>query len=483
MNGKRILSLLLAIVMLTAMFAACGGSEEPAATTPGTTAATTAATTEATTAATTAATTTEATTTEATTEYTGYNGYEFVLANPAAEMFVNEPSNSLEEELMDIYAALEEELDITFSVTAVETPEEAILTHAMSGDKLADFINCSQRAWAPAAVNNAIRDLNTEEVFATGLNVNDEGQFDQVYTQLANLHDGSIWGCAMAGKYFINNIGFTYVFNKPLLEQHGYKADDIYQAVRDYEWDWELFMEIAATISNDTDGDGRIDVHGQTMVDIESELESNGIGLMYFDEGQGKWQSGFATPQIIESLTFVLTIATDLEYSYADAPDNTVRRATFYEGNAAFGCLYGGHYGSGGANEMCEFDYGIVPIPKGPQAEKYSYVIPDLNVFVLQNANKDWVTSCEIMARLATELTDKEAEREFLKTYLRDDESLEVLEDYCFPGARAQATRFSPDIKNALDQAAYLVQTMGPAAAIETVHSSLQAAIDALFGY
>ena len=191
MNGKRILSLLLAIVMLTAMFAACGGSEEPAATTPGTTAATTAATTEATTAATTAATTTEATTTEATTEYTGYNGYEFVLANPAAEMFVNEPSNSLEEELMDIYAALEEELDITFSVTAVETPEEAILTHAMSGDKLADFINCSQRAWAPAAVNNAIRDLNTEEVFATGLNVNDEGQFDDLETQVSI--DGGDW--------------------------------------------------------------------------------------------------------------------------------------------------------------------------------------------------------------------------------------------------------------------------------------------------
>ena len=474
MNAKRILSMLMAIVMLAAMFAACGGTEDPAATTV--------ATTEATTATTTAATT-EATTTEATTADLGYNGYEFVLANAPADQFVEEPSNALEEELMGIYADLEEELNVSFSSIKLDNTGEKLLTYAMSGDKLADFVWCTQNAWGPAATNNALRDLNTEEVISTGMNVNDEAMFDQVYTQLANLHDGSIWGFAMAGKYFINNTGFTYVFNKPLLDQYGYPADEIYQAVRDYKWTWELFMEIASKISQDTDGDGRIDIHGQTMVDIESELESNGLGLMYFDEGLGKWQSGFASPQIVESLQFVLTIAMDEEYSYASAPDNVTRRATFYEGKAAFGCLYGGHYGNGGANEMCEFDYGIVPIPKGPQAEKYSYVIPDLGVYVLQNANADWVTSCEIMAKLSSLLTDKEAEREFLRTYLRDDESLEILEDYCFPGARPQATRFSPDIKNALDMAAELIQTMGPAAAIETVNSNLQNAINELFGY
>ena len=472
MNVKRTLSLIMALVMVVSLFAACGGKEEPAATTPTTT-------TVATTTATTAATTTEATTTE----YKGYNGYEFVLGNPDTEHFVLEPSNALEQEMMDIYAALEAEYDISFSTVSVEKPEETLLTYAVSGDKIADFVLANQRAWAPAAVNNAIRSLNTPDILATGMDVNNADMFDQVYTQLANLHDGNIWGFNMSGKYFITDTGFTYVFNKPLLEQHGYKSEDIYNAVRNYEWTWEYFMEIAAAVSNDTDGDGQIDIHGQTMVDIESELESNGIGLMYFDEGNNKWMSGFATPQIVESLTFVLTIAMDEEYSYASAPDNTERRACFYAGKAAFGCLYGGHYGSGGANEMCEFDYGIVPIPKGPQAEKYSYVIPDLNVYVLQNANQDWQISCEIMAMLADQLTDPEGASEILRGYLRDDESLEVLENYCFPGARAQATRFSPDVKAALDAAAELIQTMGPAAAIETVNQNLQNAIDNLFGY
>ena len=40
------------------------------------------------------------------------------------------------------------------------------------------------------------------------------------------------------------------------------------------------------------------------------------------------------------------------------------------------------------------------------------------------------------MAKLASKLTDKEEARKILRSYLRDDESLEVLEDYCFPGAR-----------------------------------------------
>ena len=219
------------------------------------------------------------------------------------------------------------------------------------------------------------------------------------------------------------------------------------------------------------------------MVDIESELESNGIGLMYFNEETNKWTSGFATPQLVEALQFVLTIATDPQYSLVEAPDNNYRRQVFYEGRAAFGCLYGGHYGKDGANARCEFDYGIVPIPKGPRADKYSYVIPDLTVFTLQTTNKDWKTSCEIMAKLASKLTDKEEARKILRSYLRDDESLEVLEDYCFPGARIQATRFSNDIKAALDSATELVVQVGPASAVETVHNSIQAAIDSLFGY
>ena len=80
----RILALVLALVMTVSLFAACGGSEDPATTT--TAATTTAATTTAATttaATTTEATTTEATTTEATTTEPALNlaGYEFSIAD------------------------------------------------------------------------------------------------------------------------------------------------------------------------------------------------------------------------------------------------------------------------------------------------------------------------------------------------------------------------------------------------------------------
>ena len=473
MKKTRILALILAVIMVAAMFTACGGTEDPAETTAATT---TAATT-------TAATTTEATTTEATTtKDPGYNGYEFVLANPG-DAYKQDPANEIEQEMMDIYAELEDELNCTFSFINVDSPETELLTKAMAGDNIADFLRCKQNAWVPGAVSNALRPLNTSEVYETGMNVNDVTMFDSVYTQLANIHDGNIWGCEMAGKYYIPAIGFTYVFNKPLLEQNGYPADTVYQKVRDYEWTWEYFMEIASTVTKDTDGDGQYDIFGQTMVDIESELESNGIGLMYFKEDTQQWTSGFETQNIVDSLTFVLTIATDPKYSIVDDIDNGTRRQIFYEGKAAFGCLYGAHYGSEGANALCEFDYGIVPIPKGPAADGYSYVIPDLNVFVLQNANKNWETSCAIMAKLASRFTDPAAASEYLRSYFRDDESIEVLENYCFPGARIQATRFSPKIKETLDASVGLIVQVGPSAAVETIHAAMQDAIADLFGY
>lgn len=223
------------------------------------------------------------------------------------------------------------------------------------------------------------------------------------------------------------------------------------------------------------------------MVDIESELMSNGMGLMYFETADGKWKSGFSTPNVVDALMFVLEISLDSEYSMQPAPgldlNNDTRRQTFYDGKAAFGCLYGAHYGADGANARCNFDYGIVPIPKGPMADKYSYVIPDLKVFILQNTNKDWVTSCKIMQLLGEKLTDKAEAESYLKALFRDEDSYKVMTEYCFPGAYVQQTRFSPDIKAALDAAEQLIMTLGPAGAVETVNNNIQAAIDTLFGY
>ena len=122
----RLLAMLMAVLMVASMFAACGGSEDPATTT--TAATTTAATTtEATTTAgtTTAATTTEATTTEATTtEATttpepavDLDGYVLSIVNGASLLPAMNAdgsyTNSLQEEYADKLLDLEAEYGFT----------------------------------------------------------------------------------------------------------------------------------------------------------------------------------------------------------------------------------------------------------------------------------------------------------------------------------------------------------------------------------
>lgn len=167
----------------------------------------------------------------------GFDGYEFVLCNIDNE-WTETPQNSLEEELVAIYDDLSQTYNIKFSFSTIENENEDILTAAVAGDKIADFIKVRQMAWAPAAVKNALRPLNSTEVIEAGLNVSDDEVCEQVYTNLSNLHDDKIWGCAFGGKFFIPNIGFTYVFNKELLASHGYTAESVYNDVYNYNWSW-----------------------------------------------------------------------------------------------------------------------------------------------------------------------------------------------------------------------------------------------------
>lgn len=409
-------------------------------------------------------------------------GYEFVLGGSDRE-WVDNPTNALEEEMMEQYYAIEEELGCTITRIFIDNNNEQILTAGLAGDKLADFVKLKQSGWAPAAINNYIRPLESEELRALGFNTEDENMFDQTYTQLSNLL-GHTWGVAFSGKYFIPYFGFTYVFNKRLLAEVGYTDQMMYDMVRNGTWDYETFIQICKKVSADTDGDGQLDRFGLTMVDMESELMTNKIGLMY--EKDGRWVCGFDTIEFQTALQFLMTIAFDETISMQDYTgdlNNTMRRQTFYDGKAAFGCLYGAHYGKEGINSLMADEYGVIPIPKGPHADHYNHTVPDLSVYTLQYANKDWEKSAIIMAEIGRRLTDPEEADLFLKGLFRDEESYEMMKEYQLPYANIQATRFSPQIDSALDVVEEMVGEVGPAAALEAGYNVMTAAINELFKY
>ena len=281
----RLLALLLVVVMVTALFAACDNSGEPDNTT---------VPSDGTTAADTSGDATDPSTTPADTTPEGTSGidvagYNFtIVGNGDVFPETNEDGsykNQNEEELADKLAELEERLGITiekvdFSGDALEQVTSA----AMGGIKVGDLLWLHQQAYWPAAKANALLPMDDQRLIDAGLNYQDETRWYQPAIEWTQLF-GHPWGLIVASKYVPVPTGYFVAFNKELCASAGY--DDMYQLVRDNEWTWEVYREIASETTRDTNGDGTPDIWGTGATAWGNEAISNGV--QFIGEVDGKW--------------------------------------------------------------------------------------------------------------------------------------------------------------------------------------------------
>ena len=165
MKKTRILALVLALVMVVSLFAACGGNTEPEETTN--TSATTEATTEATTTPSTEVTT-EATT-EATTEEPGFvfpedYTFSFFVIN-MMELFNDangERATEKGKEFGELIDGIEDKLGITIDC-ALKLPNfdiDSLAEVCFSGDCPQDVMNTTRYSFFPAIYNRFIFSLD-----------------------------------------------------------------------------------------------------------------------------------------------------------------------------------------------------------------------------------------------------------------------------------------------------------------------------------
>ena len=173
MKKTRLLALVLALVMVVTLFAACGNTEPEE-------------TTEATT---TEATTTEATTTEATTtaapDKIDQGGRTVQIASAfIADYTPKVGESAYHDAWQQVYDDLAAELNIEFEMISGPHEMAEALPYIMGGDfdALGDIANGKPLYWIPLAVNGYISQLNTDEMVALGLNVGDENAFFQPFS-------------------------------------------------------------------------------------------------------------------------------------------------------------------------------------------------------------------------------------------------------------------------------------------------------------
>ena len=484
---SRLLALLLVLVMVMTAFAACGNNgNDPDSTTtaPQSGDATTPSPDD-----TTVPDGTTAQPDDTTVPDTTYDGYEFTIMG-TGDVFpeTNEDGsykNQNEEELADKLAELEQRLDITITKLDFAGDKlEAVTASAMGGTKLADLLWLHQQQYWPAAKANALLPLDDQTLVNAGLNYQDETRWYQPAMEWTRMFD-EIWGLRVASKYVAVPTGYFVNFNKELCASAGY--DDMYELVRKNEWNWDVYRDIARKVTKDTDSDGVNDIWGTGATAWGNEAISNGV--QFVGEVDGKWQMTIGSEAGIRALQFLY----DMNYGDGTRRDGSSGecREAFANGTVAFNWSNMGHInGPGQTIYESEHDYGIIPMPMGPDATEYYSMTDNNDAFVLMAANKDLDKVVPIMNEWALIVNDTESYLEILDDgRCRTEEDMEMMVDYIIPNYAVNLGKMTNDVWAQVDDddngggliSEVSYNGMTPAAAVEAYAPKINAALDAFF--
>ena len=454
----RILALIMALVMVVAMFAACGGDEEPATTTEATTAA----------------------------PEVNLQGYKFEIANGGRILpQTNEDGsykNADQQEFADRLDDLQAQLGIT--IENVPLPEgdqiEVMIAAAMGQVKLGDIIYSDSDYFFSVANAGGLRPMDDQAMIDAGLNLADETRWYQPVTKLTNLL-GHTWGLGVASKYITVQTGYFVAFNKDICAAAGYA--DMYQLDREGKWTWDVYLDIAKKATQDTDGDGVNDIWGTGATAWGEEALTN--GAQYVDEVDGKWVVTIDSEAGVEALQFLV----DMNYADGTRWDegSGACRQAFANGTITFNFADMGHInGPGSALFDSNHDYGIIPMPNGPRATEYSSMTDTCKALWMQASNMDYEKTVAIMNEWALIVNDEEGFLSLLDDgRCRTEEDKEMLVNYVLPNYTLNLGCMSEEIWDIVDSgliSGVSYYGMTPQQAIETYKDSLNAALDEFFG-
>ncbi len=152
-------------------------------------------------------------------------------------------------------------------------------------------------------------------------------------------------------------------FNKNLLIDNNYNPDELYQMVIDRKWTYDKLQEMSASMYDDLNGDGQVnagDTYGLVVINVEliRHMEFTGNVRHYSRDENGYPYLDYDKERavlLIDTLNKLLYETKGNEYR-----DASIEYTTFAGGSAAF---YAGRlsYATTAAFREMEDDYGIIP--------------------------------------------------------------------------------------------------------------------------
>ena len=231
----------------------------------------------------------------------------------------------------------------------------------MAGDVFADVFGFAHRNLWPQVTQGYLLPLNEalEEIDY----YNRLPEYARTYLRESANWNGHLFGFGI-------HLGrpFGLLWNKSLFEREG--LPNLYELYNDGDWTWDAFRDIVENVTRDTTGDGEIDLWGFTgNDDLNLWLRTNATTGLRFEDNRPvvpmQEEAAMDTALFLHDL-----ISRELIYSRAHRGE---RRDIFNEGRSAMHIGPPGYYT--GIPEDSQDEFGYVPMPKGPAADRH--VAPD----------------------------------------------------------------------------------------------------------
>lgn len=392
---KKAMGLMVALAMVVAIMAGCAGQ------TTTTTATTAATTTAGTTAATTAAT--EATTTAGTTEgtTTAVTTAETTSGEPRPNIVEN-PDNPFTETVMDLggrtikigtpwigdFEIEEGETELTavalkrleilkwigidynckFEVVDLSPIEwdtqelaEQLALAKSSGDVYVDILdhqsNLNPGPALPRDYLYPLSDINVINSQMDKFNIISKG----------TTYKGKIYGVNYESPF--GSLRHMLLYNKTLAAK--YNIENLYDLVRNKQWNFDKFLEVSESVYDQSGGDvsSIVTLYGMPTKLYEQFMAAN--DAIPYDQVDGKLVSNIDTEKGLRAMQFFTDMISKglFDMSVMESTDEDPAFYYFINGNSMF--FTAEAWMIGWVFEEMEDEFGILPMPMGPDATSY----------------------------------------------------------------------------------------------------------------
>ncbi|MFP4661084.1 MAG: ABC transporter substrate-binding protein [Halanaerobiales bacterium] len=289
---------------------------------------------------------------------------------------------------------------------------ETMLNRLMSDESQNDLWILPQGQIWPMIASNAFYPMNEvlPDAYYEGLTNEARGIVNAFSYGGEKYPLGSGTGAVQTIKYI--------VWNKDIFSAEG--LPELGELYLNDEWTWDKFEEIAIAATTDTDGDGEVDQWGSSDIEPIAFGFANGAEPVVENE-DGELVFGYTDEAAFYHLRKMREWKSEMDFVQGDW-----QHLEFQAGQVAMAPMDGWQIADDAFQDTVEFDYGIVPLPKGPNADEYGYPSGADAFFVPVNAeNPKGLAALNNFLFRPEEIVDER--EDFVISAARDQVSYQVL--------------------------------------------------------